>query len=103
LSALSAPKSSPKNLTIARGDWAIHREVEYATKRYSESSIPADTKTDKGESSRKRHRDVAPSPPPPQMQVELDSSSDEAPTAPRSGYLREINCKIDYNGELQRA
>jgi hypothetical protein len=68
-------------------------EVEYATERYSESSFPVSTKTDKGDTApRKMGRGFAP-----RIQVELDSSSDEAPTSSRSIYLREIHLQIDHN------
>ncbi len=46
---------------------------------------------------RKRHRDFAQ-----QIQVEHDSSSDEAPTASRSIFLRGIHHQIDGNDMLQR-
>jgi hypothetical protein len=73
-------------------------EIEYATKRYSESPPPVGTKTDKGDTApRKRGREFAQN-----IQVELDFSSDEAPTSPRSIYLREIHLQIDHNEMLQR-
>jgi hypothetical protein len=37
----------------------------------------------------------------PQIQVEVASSNDEAPTASRSIYLREIHRQIDHNDMLQ--
>ncbi len=73
-------------------------EVEYATERYSESPPPDGTKTDKGDTAMlKRRRGFAP-----RIQVELDSSSDEAPTASRSIYLLEIHRQIYHNEMLQR-
>ena len=63
-------------------------EVEYATERYSESPPPNGTKTDKGDTAkRKRHRGFAP-----RIQVELDSSGDEAPS---SSYLSAGNSPPD--------
>jgi hypothetical protein len=68
-------------------------EVEYATEWYSESPPPVCTKTDEGEpAERERHRDFAL-----RIQAEYDSSSDEAPTASRSIYVRVIHCQIDHN------
>jgi hypothetical protein len=73
-------------------------EAEYATEQYSESPPPVGTKIDKGgPAPRKRSRDFAL-----RIQVELDSSSDEAPTASRSIFLRGIHLQIDHNEMLQR-
>jgi hypothetical protein len=73
-------------------------EVEYATKRFSESPPPVGTKTDKGEpAAGKRSWDFAQ-----RIQVEHDSSSDKAPTASRVISLLEIHCQIDHNDMLQR-
>jgi hypothetical protein len=73
-------------------------EVEYATKRYTESRPPNSTKTDNGNTStRKMRRGFAQ-----HIQVELSSSSDEAPTSSRSIFLREIHCQIGRNEKLQR-
>jgi hypothetical protein len=73
-------------------------EVEYATERYSVSPPPVGTKIDKGYTAqRKRRRDFAL-----RIHVELDTSSDEAPTSPRSIYLREIHRQIDHNEMFQR-
>ncbi len=72
-------------------------EIEYVTEWYSESPSPVD----KGELSRKQHRNFAQ-----RMQVELssrdNSSCNEAPTASRSVYIRGIHHHIDHNDGLQR-
>jgi hypothetical protein len=64
-------------------------------KRSRDEPHPADTKTDKDEQLRKRSRDCAQL-----MQAELDSASDEAPSASSSALLREIHRHIDYHTEL---
>ncbi len=72
-------------------------EVEYVTERYSKTSPPVGTKTDKDDTApRKRRKFFAP-----RIQVELDSSSNEVQTSSRSIYLLEVHRQIDHNEMLQ--
>jgi hypothetical protein len=108
LSAFGAPKSASE--ASARDSQRVNSEklfsslnsaecteVGYATEQYSESPPSVGTKTDNGvPAQRKRGRNFAQ-----HIQVELDSSSDEAPTASKSIYLLEIHSQIDHNEMLQ--